>query len=56
MLTEWIITLPPEERERAAFHESSVRDTAPPGSTAAGQEKHRGNQKWRCQAPDAAVG
>src|SRR5262252_1593336 len=28
MLTEWIITLPPEERERTAFHESGVRDTA----------------------------
>jgi len=55
-LTEWIITLSAEERERAAFHESGVCDTAPPGSPAAGQEKHRGNQKWRWQAPDAAVG
>src|SRR5215469_18720376 len=32
MVTEWIITLPPEERERTAFHESGVRDTAPSGS------------------------
>lgn len=57
MLTEWIITLSPEERERTAFHESGVRrDTVPPRSPAAGQEKHRGNQEWRCQAPDAAVG
>jgi hypothetical protein len=56
MLTEWIITLSPEERERTAFHESGVRrDTAPPRSPAAGQEKHGGNQEWRCQAPDAAV-
>jgi hypothetical protein len=32
MVTEWIITLPPEERERTTFHESGVCDTAPPGS------------------------
>src|SRR5215469_12271650 len=30
MLAEWIITLPPEGRERTAFHESGVRDTARP--------------------------
>jgi hypothetical protein len=56
MLTEWIITLSPEERERAAFHESGLRDTAPPRSPAARREKHRGTQEWRCQAADAAAG
>jgi hypothetical protein len=46
MLTEWIITLSPEEQERTAFHESGVRrDTAPPRSHATGQEQHRGNQE-----------
>jgi hypothetical protein len=57
MLTDWIITLSPGERERAAFHESGVRrGTAPPRSPAAAQEKHRGTQEWRCQAADPAVG
>jgi hypothetical protein len=56
-LTEWIIKLSPEEQERTVFHESGIRhDTAPPRSPAAGQEHHRANQEWPCQAADAAAG